>query len=258
MFSKFEKELLSKSHHINLLDGDYCEPIQEKGKLGKRVSLSEFGRKAELINKNRKHNPIVPGLADFIQGILWDRFVQGASTNLPASFSWFTVPYGQGGKTNADTNLQLTSTLPAPQWMNVVSLGLYLSSLMRKQDIDTYFNTYYIRFYVDQKYYLEGPPWMFPAPGGMTGFYTLAAAADQSFFTNGVPQSFNFFDLRLPQGIDLGGVTTDGATGILINQGQTFHVDSNGTSFTLAAADGAYGGFNVVCVLTGILSRSVQ
>lgn len=250
--------MLNEKLTLNLADSDYCESFKEKKKVGKLIHLSEFGKKARALVKGRKSNPIVPGMADYIQAIIYDRFTQGAATNLPSQFSWFTIPYGQQGKTVADTNLQLTSQLPQPQWMNVVSLGFYLASTMIKADIDTFFNTYYMRFYIDQKYYADGPFYMYPAPAGLNGFWTKATAADQSFYTNGNPQSFNFFDLRLPQGIDLGGVTTDGFTGIIIGQGQTFHVDSFGTSYTLAAADGSYGGFNVMCTLLGVLSRSVQ
>jgi hypothetical protein len=99
---------------------------------------------------------------------------------------------------------------------------------------------------------------MFPAPAGLSGLQSFATATTATIYTNGLPRADNFFDLRLPGGIDLGGIVTDGNTGITINQGQTFRVECTGTSYTLAAAAGTYGGFQVTCMLLGVISRSVQ
>lgn len=244
---------------VNFADTDVVENISEKRRSGKRISLSEYGRKVKQIQTGKLTNPIVPGLADFIQGIIYDKVSYAAAATVPAAFSWFTVPSGQQGKSKADTNLTQASQLTSPEWANVQGLTLKLSSLMQKADIDTWINTYYIEFYVTNKIYLEGPPEYFPATGGLQGFFTLATAANGSFFNNGTPKSDNFFDMRIPQGVDLGGITTDGQTGIIINQSQTFRVDCKATSgFTLAAASGTYGGFAVTCALLAIISRSVQ
>jgi hypothetical protein len=129
---------------------------------------------------------------------------------------------------------------------------------MVKADIDAWVNNYYIEFYVDNKIYLDGQIDMFPAPAGLTGLQTFSAATTASFYVNGTPRADNFFDLRIPGGIDLGGITTDGNTGITINQGQTFRIECTGTSFTLAAAAGTYGGLQVTAMLIGVISRSVQ
>src|ERR1700743_1299288 len=122
-----EKQLLT----VDLYDKDYSEALRDGPNIvGRRVALSEAGRKMELLSKGREVNPIVPGVADYIQALQYDRFVQTAGTALPAQFSWFVTPYNQGGKTQADTNLQLNSQLPQPQWMNVVGLSLYISTIM--------------------------------------------------------------------------------------------------------------------------------
>ena len=226
--------------------------------VGKRLPLSKYGKAVSLIEKHRQHNPIVPGVADYIMGPIYDRVTYAPGATVPANFKWFVTPAGQSSKTKADTNLSQASTLTQPSWANVVGLGFKFSTLMQKPDIDAFVNNYYVEFYVDNKIYLEGQVDMFPAPAGITGLQSFATAITSTAYVNGTPRADNFFDVRIPGGIDLGGMVTDGNTGITINQGQTFRVECTGTSFVLAAANGTYGGFQVTAMLIGIISRSVQ
>ena len=226
--------------------------------VGKRLSLSKHGKQVNRITHGREPNPIVPGVADYIMGPVYDRVTFAPGATIPANFKWFVSPMGQSSKTKADTNLSMSSALSAPSWMNVVGLGFKFSTLMQKADLDAFVNNYYIEFYVDNKIYLEGQVDMFPAPAGITGLQSFATATTSTVYVNGTPRADNFFDLRIPGGIDLGGLVTDGNTGITINQGQTFKVECTGTSFTLAAASGTYGGFQVTAMLIGVISRSVQ
>src|ERR1700759_175258 len=124
--------------------------------VGKRLALSKIGRSFDRISKGRLVNPIVPGVADYIMGVVYDRVTYAPGAALPANFKFFVVPSGQQSKTKADTNLTQASALTNPSWMNAVGLGFKFSTLMVKADIDAFLNTYYVEFYVDNKIYLEG------------------------------------------------------------------------------------------------------
>ena len=242
-------------------DKDFTEDITSKSGtvVGKRVILSEFAKKSKRLDKGVNNNPIVPGAADYIQNTLYDRYTSAAGAALATTFQWFTIPQGQSGKTKTDTNLTLTQMLPAPQWFNVIGLGVYFSPLMIVEDVYNFTNGYWLEFWVQSKIYAEGPVQFFPSPGGLSTTWSFATAANRSIVTNGSALTTNFFDLRLPQGLDLGGISTDGATGIIINGGQTFHVDAKSPAgITLQAASAPYGGFNALVTLQGIHSREVQ
>lgn len=240
---------------------DITKKVKGKSKvIGKRGMLSGFAKKARMDNKGIQHNPLMPGAADYIQGYEWDRATFSATTTLPTQFNFFQIPQGTGGKTKSDTSLTQAGQLAAPQWINVVNISLYLASTMQLVDIHAYMNQYWIEFWVQDKIYADGLPWLFPQMGGMQGVQTFAAAATNTFYTNGVPQTFNGYDVRLPQGMAIGQTIMDGITGITINSGQNFKlVNQTGyTPPTLAAASGIYGGFNVMAILQGVISRQVQ
>lgn len=217
---------------------------------------------AKAKERKRNINPIVPGAADYVQWNAYDRMTYAAATQLPNLISYFSIPSNQQGKTKMDTNLTQVQTFTAPNWINVVGMGLYFSSQMIKGDIDIVLNNFWLEFWCQEKIYLEGPVWLFPSPGGLTAGFMLSTATTNTAYNNGTPAAYNFFDVRLPAGMDLGGVTTDGTTGIIINGGQTFHVDLKSTAaagvITLGAAVGSYGGYQVTIVLQGVYSRAVQ
>lgn len=245
-----------------IISNENSEPIKNrKGKtVGKRVFLSEFGRKVKQKEEGVSTNPLVPGAADYILNTLYDRYTSAAAAALATNFQFFVVPNGQSGKTKVDTNLTQAGQLPAPQWFNVMWIGFYFSPLMQLSDIQTFTLLYYTEFWIQDKIYAEGPVYMFPTPGGLQGQQSFATATLATFYTNGNTSSTNWNDLRLPAGIDLGGgVVTDGYQGIVLNSGQNFHLDcKSAAGYTLAAASGSYGGFNVMANLGGIWARQVQ
>jgi hypothetical protein len=104
-----------------------------------------------------------------------------------------------------------------------------------------------------------------------SGWGTVAAAATtyETNTTNGWPSIHNMYDVRLPQGLNLGknadgaDVVSDGIIGITILQSQTFNVqlkaDGGGATMAVTAAVPIVGiGLTVSVRLHGILSRGVQ
>lgn len=228
-------------------------------KVGFKTTLDSFAEKAK--RHSRVSNPIMPNTADVVNWVLWDRFIFAAGAVIPNTFSFFTIPQGTAGKTKIDTNVELVQQLPAPLWMNVVGLGFWISHNTIKLDYDLFINSSFMEFWVGQKTYAEGPLQCFPGAAGLQGQSTQAT---ESVYNIGVPASGNFFDLRLPAGIGLGGgQVSDGLIGVTILQGQQFQVrvlaPAGGATLTAAAAVPTPGtGLTVMCYLYGYLSRGVQ
>lgn len=221
-----------------------------------------------------KRNPISPNQADYVNWILYDRIAYAAAAVIPNLSKLFVAPIS-ATKTKVDTNLELVSSLPAPQWMNVTGVGVYFNPTVIPADIYAYINAVYMEFWVSQKVYLEGPLDQFPSAGGVVatsslGTMTAAAGNSTSNTTNGWPSTHNLYDVRLPAGLGLGTdnngvpVVADGILGVTILQGQTFHIElkADGGGPTLQAATGVVpivgAGLTVGVRLHGILSRGVQ
>lgn len=244
------------------IDKNEATPISDYSK-GKKGFTSSLGKLAVAKQKKKHLNPIVPGAADYVQWVAYDRMTFSAATILPNLISYFSIPANQQGKTKMDTNLTQSQTFPAPNWLNVVGICVYFSDLMLKSDISIVLNNFWLEFWCQEKIYVEGPIYNFPSTGGLTsGIVSSAAATNIYAFNNGVPAAFNFYDVRLPAGMQLGNITTDGTTGIVINGGQSFHVDLKSTAaagtITLGAAAPPYGGYQVTVSLLGTYSRAVQ
>jgi len=228
----------------------------KKAKIGEAEAFNSYSRRVKKMA--RANNPIAPNQADLVNWNIYDRWTVAAATATPSQFKFFTQPIGTNSKTKTDTNMEQVQRLPDPQWANVVGVGFYLSSNMIKSDIDSLLNGYYTEFWVSQKVYLEGPIQCFPGAAGLAGAFGTTASAADVLMTNGVARTDNFFDVRLPAGLQLPGMTTDGLIGITILQGQSFHVDMNSPAGTFTTAAGPAIGLNVMCYLYSVLSRGVQ
>ena len=204
-------------------------------------------------NKYKLRNPIQPNAADVVQWQLYDRNTTAAATATASLYTFFNVPIGSGGKTKADTNLEQVSALPAPQFMNIQSLGFMFMPDMIKSDIDSFIKGYWFEFWVGQKVYAEGPLQSAASGYGYTGYDTRN---NEGTNTLGNPNGTHLqFNLVLPAGVG------DGLNGVSILQSQNFYVKVfAGTTFTTAAAAAPTNGtgVNFMCFLTGILSRGVQ
>lgn len=263
--SLFESILSRGKNHIVI-------PIEEldlvehqgEGKIGYKVSLDSYFRKAKFQARNQ--NPIVQNMNDYVQWVFYDRatFAQGA--NVPVNFKLFTTPIGQGGKTKVDTNLEQPQRINDPGWMNATALGFYFDSSNLLLDIQNFLAQAYMEFWVGSKVYLEGPYQCFPGGAGLSGVSTSTA---QQTFTNGVPRVGNMFDMRLPGGMNLGqdgggnAVVADGLLGVTILQTQLLKVENNLPGGVLAltantAVPNPGAGLRLSSYLIGTYSRGVQ
>jgi hypothetical protein len=235
------------------------------GKVGFKTSLTEFFRAAK--RRVKRENPIAPNQADIVKWILYDRFIFAAGTTVPNNFKFFTQPIGTNGKTKIDTNLDQVQRLPDPLWFNTEGLGFYFSNTTTPVDIQGFFDTEYMEYWVGQKVYLEGPIQVFPAGAGLWG--SVAGTTEFAIVQNGQARSDNVYDVRLPAGIHLGvdasntPIVTDGLIGITILQGQQFRIEMNaplgGVALTASTATPfPGGGMKIMAYLYGILSRGVQ
>lgn len=236
---------------------------QDQAQMGNEEILTTALQRAR-----RQHiapNPIVPNMADYVNWLLYDRYIVAAGSAVPVNFQLFTVPIGTNNKTKVDTNLDLVSQLPQPYWMNVTHIGFYWMPNMLLTDIINFLEQSYFEFWVNNKVYIEGPHMVYPGGAGIYGFSTIQG---QQVADNGHPSNGNLYDLRLPAGINLGSdtsgnaVVTDGITGINILQSQNFKIQDYlpGGALTLTAstANPNGTGMYLYCFLHGILSRSVQ
>jgi hypothetical protein len=255
----------------NLLKGDNPEAFQEflkgnKPEVGNPVPFSTglFNARRQAYSKN----PIVPNMADYVNWFYYDRIVYAAGATIPTQFQLFVIPYNTGGKTKADTNLQLISQLPQPFWMNATSFAISWNPDAALTDIQAFCNQSWFEWVINDKIYAEGKLEMYPSGGGVNG---TASGIPGMSFSNGSPNGPGMqFDLRLPAGLNLGTqtdpatgaqtpVVTDGLTGITILQSQIFKVNFYlANTITLATSGANHGmGFNPTVYIGGILSRSV-
>lgn len=242
---------------------------QEARKDWNKRSIAQVGQEmltgaTSFLRGKRQHNfanPIVPNMADYVNWIFYDRLVTAAGGTIPTSTGLFTIPIGQSSKTKVDTNLDLVSQLPQPYWMNATHIGFYFNPNTLLLDVVNLTTQSYIEFWVNNKIYVEGPLQCFQGGAGITG---NTAQTGSAILSNGMPQGNSMmFDLRLPAGLNLGNMTTDGLTGITILQSQLFKVmlQLPGGSLTLTANNATPTpgtGLTVQAFLHGHLSRSVS
>lgn len=193
--------------------------VEKRRKASKTFVLTSLWKSAR-----RQHytpNPAVPNMADYLQWVLYDRAAVAAGSNWPTSTELYTQPIGQNSKTKADTNLEQVSLLPNPYWMNVSHLGLYPDPNVLLLDWIALNNQSYFEYWVNGRVQFEGK--LSHAPGGVGPLGNSQKTAESSY-SNGQPQMSNMLDLRMPAGINLGSMVTNGITGITILQGQNFKI----------------------------------
>lgn len=215
--------------------------------LTRKSSLNDIERAMRLANKNRNQNPIEEGRADIVPWMFYDRQFTAANTATAVEYDFFTTPIG-GTKFRQDTNMTQVMQLPNPQHFNCTSLQCYFSSQMTSVDIGKFLDTYYMEFWIGDKVYAQGPLSQFPGGAGIAGTSTQTSIG---VFSNGFPSPGATIDFRMG----------DNPIGHHILQGQSFQVKvlTNAgftTQATTAVATAI--GLNLLIVLEGVLSRSVQ
>lgn len=222
-------------------------PVKDLINIASGSTFSRLKRAMRLSNKNREANPIEEGRADIVPWVFYDRLTTAANTTTAVEYDFFTTPIG-GTKFRQDTNLQQVSQLPNPQHFNCTSLQCYFSSQMTSVDIGKMLDTYYLEFWIGDKVYAQGPLSQFPGGAGISGVSTQTSIG---VFSNGFPSPNAVVDFRMG----------DNPIGHHILQGQNFFVKvlTNAgytTQATTAVASAI--GLNLLVVLDGVLSRSVQ
>jgi hypothetical protein len=236
------------------------------GKVGIKTKLTEFVKAAR--RQKFQKNPIAPNQADIVKWVIYDRFQFAPGTTVPNNFKFFTQPIGTNNKSKTDTNMDQVQRLPDPLWYNTEGIGFFFGPLNTPFDINSFWNTEYMEFWVGQKVYVEGPVQCFPGAVGLSGF-AAGGTNVSTVVSNGWPRIDNAFDLRLPAGIHLGvdsnnvPIVTDGLIGVTVLQGQQFKVEMNapmgGAALLSSTATPQPGtGLTIMCYLYGILSRGVQ
>jgi hypothetical protein len=136
-------------------------------------------------------NSIMAGWVDRGPWQYWDTVRSAPSTQLAASFNPFSTPIGQGDplfgnaqKTKLLTNMQRGNQFPPPRCLVIMQLGFYFSSQMLKSDIDLVMDNAFVEVRIDDKIYMEGQLWEFPAGVGLAG---VSEQTGQAVFTNGLP-----------------------------------------------------------------------
>lgn len=192
---------------------------------------------------------VAPGMVDIQQIPLYDTFTVAAATAIVPPVQFFTVPIGTAGsgfataKTIVQTNLTQPARLEAPRSFEVHALRLYVQQNVAFADLISLFNSLVAVLIVGEKAYQQGPVWMFPAGGGITGNPTIAGASN---WQNGLANPCAINLIAQPFLVKL-------------EQGENFRVELQGTTgFTTAAAAAGGTGLTIVTVLDGILTRQVQ
>jgi len=138
----------------------------------------------------RDINSIMAGWVDRGPWQYWDTVRAPTSTILAAQYQAFATPIGQGdpyfgnvAKTKVVTNMQRGNQFPPPRCLVIMQVGFYFSSQMAKSDIDLLYDNAEIEVRIDDKIYMEGQLWEFPAGVGMAGVTTQTGVGG---FTNGL------------------------------------------------------------------------
>jgi hypothetical protein len=152
----------------------------------------------------------------------------------------FTNVGAASNKTLANTNLQQSQKLAAPEAFSIFGFRFRTSENLSIADIYGIYNGFCFEFYLGQKAYQRGPLWYYNAGGGIAGFFTLTQT---SIFTNGTPGRSEMHKL---------------AISVVIENQMTFYGQLNGTQYTLTAAAAGGTGLTFQMVLDGLYARGVQ
>jgi len=139
----------------------------------------------------RDINSIMAGWVDRGPWQYYDTVRQTPSTQLLSTYAPFANPintadpyFANQQKTKLITNMQRGNQFPPPRCLVIMQVGFYFSSQMNKQDVDLILDNCYVEVRIDDKIYMEGQLWQFPAGVGMNGFSTVQGT---SWITNGLP-----------------------------------------------------------------------
>lgn len=186
-------------------------------------------------------NTFVGNLVDRGPWQLYDTVVIAQAASTGTSILPFSVPISST-KTKLLTNMSKANQLPAPQRFLMRSLGFMFSATTILADQNLICENCYFEFRIDQKIYHEGRMEFYPSGLGIAG----ASTANNQ-------QAWQIGQQTLTARRDFGDFAR------LISDNLTFSLSiifPTAQTMTTTANGGV--GVSLVCVLDGILDRSVQ
>jgi hypothetical protein len=143
-------------------------------------------------------NSVVLGLVDRRPWQYWDTFtwtLQSPAVAIPSEVALFTLPINAQDsyavptfrKTKLQTNMTNAGMFNAPECLILQQIGIYIPPTNLRADIDRFFENCWMEFKINQKIFMEGQPWQFPAGVGYTGAPNPTGGAADTFIVNGFP-----------------------------------------------------------------------
>jgi hypothetical protein len=229
-----------RSNRSNLFEPPALSAPVRDLPMSRRFRKGPFGRQL---------GAVAPGMVDIQQIPLYDQWTVAAATAIVPPVQFFTVPIGTIGsgfaiaKTVVNTNLTQPARLEAPRSYEIHAVRMFVDQNILFNDLRGLYNNFALALIVGEKAYQQGPPWMFPAGGGITGQPTLSG---QTNWQNGTENPCAINLIAQPFLVKL-------------EQGENFRVELQGTSgYTTALANLGGTGILITMVLDGILTRQVQ
>lgn len=192
-------------------------------------------------NNMMDNNTLMGNVVDRGPWIWYDTITIAAGATSGTSQQPFSVPIS-GTKTKLQTNMTKGNQLPPPQRFLLRSLGFYFTAGTILADQAQFIANCYCEFRIDQKIYHEGLLQFYPAGIGIAGASTRT---DEAAWTIGAPTLLARRDF--------------GKYSRLIGDNQIFTLNIIfPTAITATIADNGGAGINLICLMDGILDRSVQ
>jgi hypothetical protein len=166
-------------------------------------------------------------------------FAAGSTITTAASFMFVNVQ----GKTLAQTNVQNSKKLDAPEAFTVKSYRFYWRQDILLADLYAILTGSagaVLEFYIGNKVYQRGPLWLYNPGGGPNPFFTTTST---SFINNGMTGRSEMNKI---------------AINVVIDNQASFFAQLNTTGITLTTAANGGTGFTYQLVLSGLYARGVQ
>lgn len=163
--------------------------------------------------------------------------IAAGSAITPLTSSLFTNVGPASGKTYAQTNMQQSRILTAPEAFSVFGFRFRYSENISVLDIWNVINGFAYEFWMGTKNYQRAPIWFYNAGGGIWASLTLTAT---SVMNNGTPGRSDMHKVAIT---------------VVIENQMTFFALLNGANYTLNAGGT---GFTGISLLDGLYARGVQ
>ena len=195
-----------------------------------------------LITQAFNSSTYIQNTVDVQHTPLYDTITVAAGGSLATGTKFFDVVTG---KTLADTNMQISQRLTAPEAFSIQAIRVRWRENILRADLDLLLDGFALEFWLGSKQYQRAPLWHFNAGGGVAGFAaTTAAATTLQSLSNGQPARQAMHRLAIP---------------IVIENQMNFYCQLVGTSSITIAAGGAGGtGLRLQVLLDGFYARGVQ